>query len=330
MNTLDTFEKEMDSRWPMKMSRDVPLARYSSFKIGGPADYFLEARETQDIIDAVTLARKHAVPFTIIGGGTNILIADKGIRGLVIKNSTSGVRFVGIRGKRNVGDSRLEEVFVEAESGVPMNKVVRFTIEEGLGGLEHHLGLPGSVGGAIAMNAKWMKERAYVGDSVYQGTVLNEKGIVEPWDRGDFHFEYGKSALSDSAVILLSVIFRCIRSDKETLWKKANESISYRRASQPSGLSSGCVFKNITESDAILFGLPDHTTSVGKLIDMCGMKGKRVGGAIISPVHANFIMNTGSATASDVIELMNAMEEEIRKRFGISLVREVKCIGDFS
>jgi UDP-N-acetylenolpyruvoylglucosamine reductase len=329
MNTKD-FEKESENRWPEKLLHGVRLGKYTSYKIGGPADYFFEAREVSEIADMILIAQKYSIPYLIIGGGTNILISDTGVRGLVIKNSSSGVRIVGIRGKKVSGEVCPEEVFVESASGVLMNKVVRFTIEEGLSGLEYHLGLPGSVGGAVSMNAKWMKDRSYVGDVVYQGTVINEKGIVERWNRGDFHFGYGVSALSDSANILLSVVFRCIRSDKHELWEKADRSVSYRRETQPNGISAGCTFKNISESDAILFGLPDHTTSVGKLIDMCGLKGHTVGGAMISPVHGNFIVNTGGATGADVIELMTYIEEVIRKRFGITLVREVKCIGDFT
>ena len=323
------FFLAIDSRFPGRAKKNEPLAKFTTYKIGGPADVFFDARTPEEIVDVVGMAKKYDVPYFLMGGGTNILISDKGLQGLVIKNSSSTIRVVGIRGKKISGEKGLEEVFVETDSGTPMNKIVRFTIEEGLSGLEYHLGLPGTVGGAVAMNSKWMKERSFVGDVVYQGKVLDQNGDVEEWKKEDFHFGYGTSSLADSGKILLSVTFRLVRSDKNALWEVGNQSVQYRRESQPNGQSAGCTYKNISDSDAILYNLPDHTRSVGKLIDMCGLKGKKIGGAMISPTHGNFILNTGGARASDVVELMQCIEKEIQTRFGILITREVKYIGEF-
>ncbi|MFH0749786.1 MAG: UDP-N-acetylmuramate dehydrogenase [Candidatus Gottesmanbacteria bacterium] len=305
------------------------LASYTTYKVGGPADLFVEARTTRDIIDAVTMARVCTIPFFILGGGSNILIGDKGFRGLVIKNMTKTITVRGMKGAITKGISD-GSVYVEAESGVPFNNLVRYTIEEGLQGLEMHLGLPGSVGGALFMNSKWTRPPACVGDVVYQATLLTPTGEVKAVSPEYFHFSYGSSGLQKSGDIVLSVIFALKRSNKEALWMVANESISYRKDTQPQGVkTAGCVFKNISLVEAVSAGTPDHTTSAGYLIDNAGCKNFSVGDAAVSPVHANFIVNTGKATSHDMIQLIDQIKEQVRAKFGVALVEEVLRVGDF-
>ena len=306
-----------------------PLAQYSTYKVGGPADLFIEARSVEDIVMAVATARSFAIPFIILGGGSNILIGDKGFRGLVIRNLTKTIVVRGMKGAISKGISD-GSVYIEAESGVSFNALVRYSIEESLGGIEMHLGLPGTVGGAIYMNSKWMKTKSFVGDAVYQATILTPDGTVKKVANDYFHFSYGASTIQKTGDIILSVIFALKRADKETLWKTANESMEYRKSTQPQGVkTAGCVFKNISLTEAAIAGTPNHTTSTGYLIDKSGCKSIAVGGAAVSQIHANFIVNTGSATAADMVQLIETIRGKVKEKFNITLVEEIKRIGEF-
>lgn len=306
--------------------RNEPLARYTTFKIGGLADYLYEAKTKEGFIDAIQLARREQLPLFILGGGTNILIGDNGIRGLVVKNSTQTISIRGVKGSMTK-----KTVFVEADSGVPMNKLVRFTLEEGLSGLEMQLGLPGSVGGAVYMNSKWTKPEGYVGDPVYQATIVTPAGEVTNVVREYFKFAYDYSTIQKSGDIVVSVTFQLITGDKEQLWQVANSSIAYRRETQPQGVcSAGCMFKNISKAEALTHATPSLTTSAGFLVDHAGLKGEKAGDAQISPIHANFIVNLGNATASQVVELIERARSAVKEKFGVELEEEIQRVGDFS
>lgn len=313
----------------MTFQQNVPLAPYTTFKIGGPADLFYEARTVEELTMAVTNARGLKVPVIILGGGSNVLIGDRGIRGVVIKNNTATIAIRGMKGKYQAGEA-VGSVFVEADSGVIFNKLVRFTIEEGLGGLEAHLGLPGTVGGAIFMNSKWTKPESYVGDAVYQVTIITPENVVKVVDRSYFRFAYDTSVIQKTGDIVLRVVFALKPQSKEALWKVANGSIAYRKESQPQGTKSpGCTFRNITKAQAMTAATPSHTTSAGFLVDHAGLKGKTVGDAQISPVHANFIVNNGHAKAGDVIELIELVRKKVKEQFGVELEEEIVRLGEF-
>ncbi len=308
---------------------NVPLAPFTTFKIGGLADLFYEARTVEYLVGAVIKARGMKVPVTILGGGSNILIGDKGIRGLVIKNNTGAITIRGIKGKVKAGEAS-GKVFVEADSGVIFNKLVRFTVEEGLGGLEAHLGLPGTVGGAIFMNSKWTKPAVYVGDAVYQVTILTPQNEIKVLDRSYFRFAYDTSIIQKTGDIVLRVVFALTPQNKEDLWRVANSSVAYRRESQPQGVKSpGCTFRNISKAQAVAAATPGHTTSAGFLVDHAGLKGAAVGDAQISPIHANFIINNGGASAHDVIELIERARAKVKKHFGVELEEEIVKLGEF-
>lgn len=312
-----------------KLKEQEPLAPYTTFKIGGPADFFYDAKTKEELVLAIKAAREAQAPFFILGGGTNILIGDRGIRGLVIKNSTQNIAIRGVRGSMEPGSNK-RTVFVEADSGVPINKLVRFTIEEGLSGLEMQLGLPGSVGGAVYMNSKWTKPEGYVGDAVYQATILTPDNTIKEVSKEYFDFAYDFSTIQKSGDIVLSVIFALLQDDKERLWTIANSSIAYRRGSQPQGVfSAGCTFKNISKVQALTAATPGLTTSAGFLVDNAGLKGAVVGDAEISPVHANFIVNRRHAKASDVVELIERARTAVKDKFGVVLEEEIRRVGEF-
>lgn len=305
------------------------LGRYTTFKVGGPADFFYEAKTKEEFVLAIQTARSLNIPIFLLGGGTNILIGDRGVRGFVIKNSTQGIAIRGVRGSMESGSSK-KTVYVEADSGVPMNKLVRFTIEEGLSGLEMQLGLPGTVGGAVFMNSKWTKPEGYVGDSVYQAHILTPRGEVKTVSREYFNFSYDFSSIQKSKDIVISVTFALIQDTKERLWEVANASIEYRRETQPQGVfSAGCTFKNISKATSMMASTPNLTTSAGFLVDAAGLKGDRVGDAQISTVHANFIINLRNATALDVVTLIEKAKEAVKQKFGVTLEEELIRVGEF-
>lgn len=325
MNIIAQLQNKLDD----KVRENEPLGKYTTFKIGGPADYFYDAKTTEELVGAVTAGRALHLPIFLLGGGTNILIGDRGIRGLTIKNSTRRVAIIGAKGSLSKGTSQ-ELVFVEADSGVVMNQLVRFTVEEGLSGLEMQLGLPGSVGGAVYMNSKWTHPTGYVGDAVYQAKILTPENEVNIVPKSYFQFAYDTSTIQKTKDIVLSVVFALRKSTKEDLWKIANESILYRHQTQPQGVHSpGCTFRNISEADALSVPTPNHTTSAGFLIDHAGCKGMSVGDAAVSDVHANFIINKGHATASDVVQLIEKIRQKVRTQFGVTLEEEIVRIGEF-
>lgn len=326
---MNNAYEELKKQFGENIQENVLLAPYTTYKVGGPADLFFTATSGDELITIVTAARKRAIPLFILGGGSNILIGDKGFRGLVVKNSTSSITIKGMKGKVQ-GAQTQRMVYLEVDSGVPMNKLVRFTIEEGLAGLEMHLGLPGSVGGAIYMNSKWTRPMGNVGDLLYHATVLTKENDLKQVDKEYFHFSYGMSSLQTNDDILIRIVFTLFKEDKDMLWRRADESIHYRRSTQPQGVhTAGCIFKNITEAEALTFGTPDHQTSAGYLLDKAGCKGMKVGGAEVSDIHANFVITHSGATASDVIELMEKMKKSVKKKFGVLLKEEILKVGEF-
>lgn len=309
--------------------KNEPLAKYTTFKIGGPADEFVDAKTNDELVEAIGKARAVGMPVFVLGGGTNVLIGDKGIRGLVVKNSTSTIKIKGMKGQSSVGGSK-KTVYVEADSGVSINKLVRFTADEGLAGLQMHLGLPGTVGGAVYMNSKWTHPAGYVGDVVYQAEILTPAGERKFVPNKYFQFAYDTSSIQKSRDIVLSVVFALQMDEKDRLWSIANESIAYRRASQPQGVkSAGCTFRNVSAAEVLSRGLPPEATSAGFLVDHAGLKGLQIGGAQISPMHANFIINTGTALASDVIQLISRAKDQVKHQFGVTLEEEIVRVGEF-
>lgn len=313
-----------------RAKEQVALAPYTTFKIGGPADLFYEAKTIDELVQAVALARNASVSVLVLGGGSNVLISDHGVRGLVIKNSTNNILLRGAKGILTAGQPK-STVYVEADSGVPINKLVRSMIEEGLEGLEMHLGLPGSVGGAVYMNSKWTHPVGYVGDVLYQAEILTASGKRQIVPHEYFRFGYDTSSIQKTRDIVLRVVFALHPADKAKLWERANESIAYRRQTQPQGVASpGCTFRNITIAQALTAATPRGTTSAGFLLDHAGLKGTRVGEAQISPVHANFIINhSGRAKASSVVELIRRAKEQVKRQFGVELEEEIVRLGDF-
>lgn len=305
-----TIIKQLRLAFPkVKFLEEEPLSKHTYFKVGGPAEIFAEISDISIFTQIAQFCRKSNISLTVFGGGSNVLVQDKGIRGLVLYNRTSGIEISGTR--------------VVTQSGVPMNILVRKTIDAGLMGLEYFMGLPGTVGGAVVNNSHYKKQ--LFGDHIVSVQAVNEKGDIVEYSSKELDFSYDHSSLQKTHDIVLSVTLELTQADRTVLEQTAREATLYRAQTQPIGLpSSGCIFKNVHIPKNIQdkFG-GKETIGAGWLIDQAGLKGKRVGDAQVSEKHANFIVNTGSATAQDILSLASVIEQEVLKKFGLSLEREI-------
>ena len=287
------------------VAENRPLARHTSLRVGGPADLLVTAESASALRQAVSLAWEQGVPCFVLGSGSNVLVADAGIRGLVVLNKAraAGVVEGGLR----------------AESGAALATVARLAVSAGLAGLEWASGIPGTVGGAVVGNAgAWGSD---VASTLRQATVLQAGGELATWPAARFEYGYRTSVLKRQGpgrrAVVLEAEFRLQPAEEGSLRARVAEITARRRASQPAGASCGSVFRNPPG---------DHA---GRLVEAAGLKGERQGGAIISPVHANFVVNEGEATASDVRSLVELMRSEVQARFGVSLALEIELLGEW-
>jgi UDP-N-acetylmuramate dehydrogenase len=253
------------------------------------------------------------VPVTILGGGSNVVIADEGIRGVVIRPHLTSI-------------TQPSPGHVTAEAGVTINGLVRWMVSRGLAGLEAWAGTPGTVGGAVYGNAHYGGKN--IGDQISRVEVLSPSGEASVVPASELGFAYDASRLQRTREVLVWAEFGVTPSAPETLRATARKSLSHRKQTQPLALpSAGCLFQNPDPTrDPLPAGMP---ASAGALIDAAGMKGFRVGGAMISVVHANFVVNDRSATAADVHALADAARKAVRERFGVELRDEVVYLGRF-
>ena len=306
------------------------LSLHTTFRIGGPTKVFFKAKNVEELVGAVKICRKLKLPHFILGQGSNILVGDSGFKGVVIKNEARKIKILGYDGKIKNEKVKIKNILVKAESGVLANRLVRFALDKGIGGLENFLGLPGTVGGAIYGNAHNVRAGVFFGDYLLRASLLDIKGEIKKVDKSYFHFAYKKSKLQETKEVVLSTIFSLKSEDKKRLWEKANKMIAYRMKTQPLGkLCAGCIFKNIKKSEALRIPTPGCATSAGFLIDSAGLKGEKIGKAQVSFLHANFILNLGNATALDVLKLIDLVKKEIKKKFGVELEEEIEMIGEF-
>ncbi len=316
-----------------RLKKDESLAKHTYFKLGGPADLLYEAKTVDELANAVQSAILYKVPYLVIGGGSNILVTDAGFRGLVIKNKSTQIILKGFAGQMTKGATNkpgrqldLKEAIVQSDSGVPANLLIRYTLDQGLSGLEDMLGLPGTVGGAVYNNSHHLDK--LFGDHILEVDVLDLDGKIKKYGQKELKFDYDYSIFHKTKEIVLSATFQLNRGDKDALWEISNAAVKRRASTQPLGApSSGCIFKNIPLADAMRIGTPDTTQSVGYLLDKAGLKGLRVGGAFVSDIHANFIVNDGTATSKDVLDLVALIKSKIKEKFGVDLQEEVIIIG---
>lgn len=319
---------------PLRVFENEPLSKHTYFQIGGPASLLFEAKNPQDLKLALETVHKLKIPYVILGGGANVLVSDKGFDGLVIKNRAEAVKLVGIKGTIGKTGKGIKSAVVWTASGTLMNRLARFTLDQGLEGLEFLLSVPGTVGGGVKINAHYEIEKGeFIGNRVASAVLFDTKtGNTKNVDHDYFNFAYDYSKLQDTEETVLEVIFRLdVAKDAQSIWQKAMDNLKRRNEEQPIGIPcSGCIFRNISSEDANRLATPNLTTSAGYIIDSLGLKGIKEGGAEISTRHANFILNTNSATAADVIKLINLIKEKAKNTYGLNLKEEIFYVGDFS
>ena len=328
---MDTYSLLTQDLGEGRVKRQEGLARYTTFKIGGPAEFFYVAQSVEELTKAFLAAKKAGIKFWLLGGGTNTLISDSGLPGLVVKNETRGIKIVRQLGHVKNGKSAVRQALVEADTGALINQLVRFTCDQGFSGLEMHLGLPGTVGGALFMNSKWTHPTAYVGDVLYQAKILTPEGTIKLVNKDYFNFGYDQSILQKTRETVVAAIFLLNKADPEKLWVRAHESMEYRKQTQPMGIqTAGCTFRNIAPAQALRIGTPNQTTSAGYLIDATGLKGAIHGKAHFSDQHANFIINQGGATARDVKWLIDEAKARVQEKFKVTIEPEIVLLGKFN
>ena len=296
-------------RLGVKTSRDEPLARFTTMRVGGPADLYAAAHNPFELRGLVKLARARDIPYTLLGRGSDVVIADGGVRGLVVHVRAEGHE---IEGERLVADA-----------GLPMAKAATITAEAGLAGLEFGLAIPGNVGGAVWANAG--AHGADVAGVLETALVLQADGGEARLDATGLGLAYRESRLKhpppgQPAEAVLAATFRLRRDDPAAIRARLEEIRRWRREHQPLGIpSAGSVFRN-----------PAAGPSAGALIDGCGLKGRRVGGAVVSERHANWILNDRGASAADVRRLADLVRATVERETGVRLAFEVVFLGDWS
>jgi UDP-N-acetylmuramate dehydrogenase len=284
-----------------------PLANFTTFHIGGPAALLAIPKGLEDMKLIAREVASSQIPMLVLGRGSNVLVSDKGFPGVVL------VLGEGLSRIKKQGDCQ-----VNVEAGCEMNRLVSWAIENRLGGLESLAGIPGAVGGSVRMNAG--AQGGCIGDRVKEVSVLRiESGEIKDRDISSeqMGFGYRSTRIEDNEIIHKVKLYLTNIKDKERLEERRKEVLKWRKDNQPLNRpSAGSVFRNPAE------------ISAAELIDRCGLKGKSVGGAMVSLKHANFIVNEGEATARDVCNLINLVKEEVMRREGIELQEEIKLIGD--
>lgn len=313
---IDTFDPvaigtEIQRRIGVKTSRDEPLARFTTMRVGGPADLFAVAHNAFELRALVRFARTRAVPHVVLGRGSDVVISDRGVRGLVIQNRAEG--------------SRIEDRRYVAEAGVPMARAATETQRAGLSGLEFGLAIPGTVGGAVWANAG--AHDADVAAIIEWADVLLADGSEARLAPADLALAYRDSRFKHAppgasagapAEIVIAAAFGLEPADADTIKSRLDDIRRWRQAHQPLGLpSAGSTFRN------------PPGDSAGRLIDAAGLKGTRIGGAVVSDKHANFLVNDAKGSAADVRRLADLVRDTVARTAGVVLEPEVVYLGDW-
>lgn len=292
------------------LQQHVVLAPFTTYKIGGPADYYVAVHTADALCEAVVAARSAHIPYFILGTGANILIRDKGFRGLVIHNQAKHTNF-------------LSGNLLQAESGAVMAELIETCAARGLSGIEHFVGIPSTLGGALWQNLHFLapdrESTLYIGERVVGAEILDENNERHTVDRDFFAFGYDDSILHHRPLVVLSVTLQLEPKDEAAIRRQMEENMAWRIAKQPQldeYPSCGSVFQKI------------EGVGAGRLIDQAGLKGKQIGQAQISLKHANYIINLGGATAQDVLDLIKLAQEEVKQRFEYELQPEIGIIGE--
>lgn len=317
-----TLDVRVPTQLGIQIQQNVPLAPLTTMKVGGPAEYYATVHTTDQLLKLVRWAHTIALPYFILGGGSNILISDRGIHGLVIENRCRQVR---IDEAPCCVFPKDERPYLMAESGAAMAGAARVSVRNGLQGLEWAVSVPGTVGGAVVGNAG--AHGGEVKDTLESALLLDAQGDVQEYGVADFHYAYRNSSLkrlqplvAGFKPVILNANFRLERGDPAVIAERAERFLQHRRQTQPVEPSLGSTFVNPPGDYA------------GRLIEAVGLKGAYMGGVQVSERHANFIVNpggVGKATASDVIRLIEQIQRLVAERCGVHLEQEIQLVGEW-
>lgn len=306
-----TERNKLRSAFGASLREYEPLAKHTTSRIGGPAEFLVVAESAAVLAEQVRTARQMGLPFFILGAGANVLISDAGVRGLVIVNRARDVQI----------DEAGETPSVRVESGANLSLLARQCAARGLSGLEWAAGIPGTVGGAIYGNAG--AHGSDIAASLKLAEILHDDGRAKRWERSELAFGYRTSALKRARAagqgghVVLAAEFELVRRDPAECLERMDVFTAYRRRTQPPGASLGSMFKNPPGDYA------------GRLIEAAGLKGLRVGGVEISPMHANFFVNSGEARATDVFALIHQAHTAVKAKFDVDLALEIELVGEW-
>lgn len=309
----DAFTRELTAAIGARgVTPQADLGALTTFRAGGRADWLAEPASADALARVLAAAKARGLPITLMGGGSNVLVSDAGVRGVVVRPRLMGIDVLPVG-------------HVRAEAGVTINGLVRWTIGRGLSNLEAWAGTPGTVGGGIYGNAHF--QGRLLSEIVAGVRVLTLDGVWRELSAEAMAFGYDRSRLQGSREVLVSADFIVGRGDPAALRAVARESLAFRKRTQPLHMpSAGCVFQNPSPDEPVPEGIP---RSAGALIDRAGLKGTAIGGARVSPVHANFIVNEGHASAACIKQLIQLCQDEVARKFGVHLREEIVYLGAF-
>ena len=295
------FKKALFDITNAKIYFDESMRRHTGYGVGGCARYYAEIDSLYSLNCIINLAKEHRVKYKVIGNGTNILVSDLGFNGIIIDI-------------KNLSDIFFKREQVKAMAGAKVEKLIKFALDNKLSGLEALSGIPATIGGAIVMNAGAFGKN--IRDYITTVETLND-GKIKIYNKEECKFGYRTSRFLCKKEVVVSATFMLETKEREIIAESIKSYLNLRRSIQPSGRSCGSVFRN------------PKPFSAGALIEKTGLKGYKVGGATVSDKHANFIITTSKATAKDVYILINTIKEKVKNAFGVNLVEEVECDGEF-
>lgn len=305
MNKEDIFKMLSERLKASVIKKDEQMSKYTTFKIGGKADIFIIVNDLEELKYIINIIHKYNITFNIIGNGSNILIKDEGIRGIVLKINLQKINIEYID----------DYALVSVEAGVKNGELAAKLQKCGLGGFEFAAGIPGTIGGAIKMNAG-ANENEFK-DIVVNVKYMDYNGNIKEINNSECEFSYRNSLFFKNRYVILGATLKLYKQDKEKIMEKMQELLSIRKQKQPLSMpSAGSTFKRGKEF------------ITAKLIDECGLKGYSIGDAQVSNIHAGFIVNKGNATAKDVIELTDYVKKKVKEKFNKDIELEVEIIGD--
>jgi len=324
------YNESMKKKWLSQLKQKFPhldfqtnfsLAKYTYFQIGGPAEVFVKAEFVQDIQDLVAFSKKNQIPLTVIGAGSNIVVADEGIKGLVLSPINKELEQL---------ESEKNKMEFRAGAGLMTTQLARKTSKAGATGLESFVGVPGTLGGAVYNNSHY--QGALIGNYITQVQVVDFDGNLSWVPAEECNFAYEQSRFQTSNEVIVQVDFLLEKGNVEEAREKMKVASKYRAETQPTQPSCGCVFQNVKNNDHLRELFPQFAgkefVSAGFLIDQAGLKGLRQGGVEVSDKHAAFLINKGEGTATDVKKITKMIKDKIFAKFKVKLEEEVFYLGD--